>query len=203
VTIVAVSQRVDDIAGRGERRDSVDQRLIEWILAAGFQPVPVPNRLGEPTRLGEWLDQIRPTAMVLSGGNDVGAETDRDATEKCLLERARASGSPVLGICRGMQMMTVFAGGSLRRLEGHVRTRHRLRGEIDSDVNSYHDLALADCPKTYRVLALAEDGTIEAIAHEALPWQGWMWHPEREPTPSNADILRLKALFTTRVGRPT
>ena len=40
-----------------------------------------------------------------------------------------------------------------------------------------------------------EHGVIEAIRHATLPWEGWMWHPEREPVLHRQDIERLKALF--------
>jgi len=45
VKVVAVSQRVDDYPDRNERRDVLDQRLIEFLLAAGYLPIPVPNSL--------------------------------------------------------------------------------------------------------------------------------------------------------------
>ena len=44
---VAVSQRVEVWKGRNERRDGVDQRLLDWIVKAGFAPFPVPNSLSK------------------------------------------------------------------------------------------------------------------------------------------------------------
>ncbi len=91
--IVGVSQRVDSVQGRDETRDSVDQKLLQWIMAAGFLPVTVPNILSleedsqEPT-LVNWLVAIQPTGLVLSGGNDIGEYSERDATERFLLNWA-------------------------------------------------------------------------------------------------------------------
>jgi putative glutamine amidotransferase len=45
------------------------------------------------------------------------------------------------------------------------------------------------------VIARSEDGSIEAIRHTSLLWEGWMWHPEREETFASHDIRRLKMLF--------
>lgn len=195
--VVAVSQRVDVVAERGETRDALDQRLVDFLLAAGCLPVPVPNGLcPQPgAALQGWLNSVSPQAIVLSGGNDIGQHPARDTTESSLLEHAHIHGLPLLGICRGMQMIAHHAGGELKPVAGHVRTRHVLSGQVAAEVNSYHGFALATCPSGFEVLARSEDGEIEAIGHLALPWQGWMWHPEREPVFAAHDIERLKTLF--------
>lgn len=200
--IVAVTQRVDVYPDRNERRDALDQRLCGWLGSAGYLPVPVPNTLdlsssGEPA-LRDWLRAIGPGAIVLSGGNDIGDIPERDGTERYLLEHAKQHGLPALGICRGMQMMAVWANGRLVTVGGHVGSRHSLRltePGWPGEVNSYHNLALADCPAGFVVTARAEDGSIEAVRHEHLLWEGWMWHPEREQDFQLQDIQRLKALF--------
>jgi len=201
--VVAVSQRVDVFADRDESRDALDQRLITFLLAAGCLPIPVPNRLSRQNPDGElihdalhdWLKTVSPQAIVLSGGNDIGQSSARDLTERRLLDHARAHSLPVLGICRGMQMIAHWSGGELKPVTGHVRTRHKLSGQIVAEVNSYHSFALAGCPEGFEVLACSEDGEIEAIRHLILPWEGWMWHPEREGVFASQDANRLIRLF--------
>lgn len=193
--IVAVSQRVDVQQARREIRDALDQRLTMFIAASGGLAIPVANTLSATDSFGQWLDLLQPKAVVLSGGNDVGQFPERDLTEQKLLEYARVTGLPVLGICRGMQMMGMWAGAELKLVAGHVRTRHRLAGEITGEANSYHNHVLAECPSGFMVLARSEDGEIEAIRHNALLWEGWMWHPEREESFHSRDIQRLKALL--------
>jgi putative glutamine amidotransferase len=199
VKAVAVSQRVDDYPDRNELRDALDQRLIEFLLAAGFLPIPVPNSLFAERAggdiFGQWITRIAPQAIVLSGGNDVGSCRLRDLTENSLLDYAEHNHLAVLGICRGMQMIGVRAGVELRTVAGHVRTRHAISGEIVRNVNSYHNLVLAACPAGFDVWARSADGEIEAIRHQTLPWEGWMWHPEREPTFAVDDIARLRKLL--------
>ena len=191
--IVAVSQREDYYLERNETRDALDQRLAAFILICGHIPVPVPNALGGTIR--DWLTIVHPAAVVLSGGNDIGQCPKRDDIEDTLLTYAQELHIPVLGVCRGMQMMAHWAGTGLHPVQGHVRTRHLLSGEITGEVNSYHGFSLACCPRDFEVLARSEDDEIEAIRHQSLPWEGWMWHPEREATFAERDIQRLKALF--------
>lgn len=191
--IVAVSQRVDHYPDRNETRDALDQRLAAFVSICGHMPVPVPNALGRAIR--DWLAVVHPAAVVLSGGNDIGQCAERDDTELALLTYAQERHVPVLGICRGMQMLAHWSGTDLHPVQGHVRTRHCLSGEIAGEVNSYHGFALAICPADFEVLARSEDGEIEAIRHQSLRWEGWMWHPEREENFAARDVQRIKALF--------
>ena len=213
--LVAVTQRVDRIADRDETRDGLDQRLLQWLVQSGFVPVPVPNGIADPGAtteaeslaargrsplLDDWLRSVRPAGLVLSGGNNIGAHADRDATERYLLSWARSQRVPVLGICRGLQMMATWAGGTLVEIAGHVRCRHPLAIDRNPDhwpdqVNSFHDWGLASCPAGFTVAARANDGVIEALVHDDLPWEGWMWHPEREQPFAPRDTRRLRALF--------
>jgi putative glutamine amidotransferase len=203
VKIVAVSQRVDHYPDRNETRDALDQRLTTFLLDAGFFPLPVPNGLcralpdgrSDLEALDAWLAAVKPQAFVLSGGNDVGQCRERDLTESWLLDHASQCQMPLLGICRGMQMMARWAGVDLSFVQGHVSARHLLRGEIFGEVNSYHGHSLATCPPNFEVIAKSEDGQIEAIRHRSLPWEGWMWHPEREEPFCARDLDRAKGLF--------
>ena len=207
--LVGVTQRVDNVEAYNEIRDALDQKIIQLLNHAGFLPVPVPNTMinvdnakqsTEQPMLDNWLQVIQPSALVLSGGNDIGKCVERDTTERYLLDWAKAKRLPVLGICRGLQMMVVWAGANLIKVEGHVRTRHFLdvlnkNNVFPDSVNSFHNLGLTSCPDGFQVLARSEDGVIEAIRHNELPWEGWMWHPEREAHFSPHDIRRLKVLF--------
>lgn len=201
---VAVSQIVEKVANSGETRDALDQRLNDFVGQAGFISVPVPN-LSEKLMaqegglkfrmLSEWINAVQPDAVLLSGGQDIGQSSGRDQTERKLLDFAKSANVPVLGICRGAQMMADYAGSGLHSVTGHAGIRHNVFGEISGEVNSYHNFSPAECPRGYRVLARSENGEIEAIAHETLNWEGWMWHPEREDVFSVRDLQRVRELF--------
>ncbi|WP_020163071.1 gamma-glutamyl-gamma-aminobutyrate hydrolase [Methyloversatilis discipulorum] len=199
VTFIAVSQRSDNIESRAETRDALDQRLIGWVRALGALPLPVPNALGD--ELAVWLKTLSPEAVLLSGGNDIGGCPERDRTETELLDYAERAGLPVLGICRGMQMLAHHAGGILLPVSSHAGTRHPLlgdavaSGEMPAEVNSFHNWGLAACPQDYAVLATAPDGSIEAMRHGKRRWEGWMWHPEREAPFGETELARARQLL--------
>jgi len=198
--LVGISQRVDFFSGRGERRDALDQRMGQWLSQLGCISVPIPNNLDgyigdDHVSLQQWLITLKLQAFVLSGGNDIGEAPERDQAERQILAYASSNKLPLLGICRGMQMMGIWAGASLKPVSGHVCTRHRLQGSVSSEVNSFHNFALEECPAGFEVLAATEDGEIEAISHQTLPWEGWMWHPERESVFSAEQLNRARHLL--------
>ena len=185
MTLLAVSQRTAVVGEHEESRDTLDQRLVGWLQHCGYLTAAVPNYIateesGGKQTLKRWVDRISPLGFLLSGGEDPGVDPSRDELEFELLGIARDTNLPVLGICRGMQVMAVWAGASLEPVEGHAGKRHRLVGARSDEVNSFHRNAVVGIPNSFGVTSQAVDGVIESIVHKSLPWQGWMWHPERE-----------------------
>jgi N5-(cytidine 5'-diphosphoramidyl)-L-glutamine hydrolase len=204
---IGITQRVDKVESYSEWRDALDQRLIDWVGQSGFVPVPIPNtlvRVAPPNNLQpvleNWLNTVKIDAILLSGGNDIGDVEQRDLTERYLLSWAEKNRNPALGICRGMQMMGIYAGGELIQVDGHVGVEHKLQdGDKPSDifsesVNSFHNQVLRECPENFKILAKSEDGNLEAIMHKELPWEAWMWHPERRESFLQSDLDRFKRL---------
>lgn len=192
---VGVTMRVLEAQGYYEPRDALAQEWAKFLQVALPQAgwLPVPNLGAKKVR--DYCQYWGINRLILTGGEDVGVSAIRDETEQDLLFWANERVVPVLGVCRGMQMIAAWAGMELKPVHGHVRTRHTLQGDITQEVNSFHNYALRACPPGFKVTARAEDGEIEAMHSNDQNWEGWMWHPEREKSIALADIERLRRLF--------
>ncbi len=204
----------------------VPQAYVDHVLAAGGIPVIIPPAA---TTTMEMLDVVgeRLDGLILVGGPDLDPtgygqsphplaqqpNPERDAAEVALIATMRQRQRPVLGICRGVQVMAVAAGGQLIQHlpdalghEGHspepgVYGEHDITISPDSRlhailgpssrVSSYHHQGLADHPG-YVATAWAPDGIVEAIEDPGLPFCiGVLWHPEK-----GADPRLFQALVT-------
>jgi GMP synthase (glutamine-hydrolysing) len=141
------------------------------------------------------------SSIVLSGSSAPWSEHDPAELER-LGETIRAAGRPVLGICAGMQLQAVFAGGSIgpSRTGEHgylpIRVHDRsdlLRGlHREAVVFHDHDDEVVALPDGFRVLASSADCAVQAIADPARRWWGTQFHPEefRPEDPAGEQILR-------------
>jgi N5-(cytidine 5'-diphosphoramidyl)-L-glutamine hydrolase len=194
-TLVAVTQRVMISPESGERRDALDQRWVPFLEGCGMEAVPVPNRLDSVAR---WAAALDIGAVLLSGGEDLaelgGTAPERDITEYALLDWARNREVPVLGVCRGLQLLAYRGGVMLRRVDGHVALEHSIStdGGIET-VNSFHRWGFDRAPPGFAVTAAAQDGTVEAMRHATLPISGIMWHPERYAAPRAQDLEQVRS----------
>jgi putative glutamine amidotransferase len=201
---------------KGAERVKLHVNYVRSLEGAGLTPVIVP-----PLATAEAADEIvaRCAGLLLTGGEDVNpalyAEAAhpatgaphlwRDTTEVALFEAARRRRTPVLAICRGIQLANVAMGGSLVQdiptqrpssvrhdqpdeaaLRSHpvaVVPGSRLAealGATELEVNSYHHQAVDRVAPGLRVSATAPDGIIEGVETDRADW--WMvavqWHPE-------------------------
>jgi putative glutamine amidotransferase len=198
--LIAVSQRVDVIAGRNERRDALDQRWTGFLDACGLLPVAMPNT-ASPALAAAWLEAVAPAGILLTGGNDLtaygGDAPERDAVETLLIEHAVARRIPLMAVCRGLQMLMHHFGAGLERVTGHTGTEHPVvLGDGGTDtVNSYHNWAFTSVPPGFTAWATAPDGVVEAVRHDTLPLLGMLWHPERNAPYRAAEIDLVRRHF--------
>jgi putative glutamine amidotransferase len=191
---------------------------VDCVVAAGGIPVLLPPVSGGYDRLMSTVD-----ALVLTGGADVeparyGHEPhpatyvrpERDAFEFGLFEAARKAGKPVLGVCRGLQVMSVALGGSLVQHlpEAKESTEHQPapatfgRGTVtlaegsraaailgsETKTLCYHHQAIDRLGTGLEAVGWAADGTIEAAEVPGEFTLGVQWHPEQD-----SDDVRLFA----------
>ena len=202
---LGITQRVENILGYGERRDCLDQRWAVLAIELGFIPIPLSNV--DPTYVSDILDSLRLDGIILSGGNSIArlesatdAAPERDAFEVVLIDEGVKRSIPILGVCRGMQVINLYYGGKLSKVKDHVATYHDLKVEpsyskiILDSVNSYHNWAikLPELASCLTPLALDEQDNIECFIHKEKAVAGIMWHPEREVPFKQQDIDLIK-----------
>jgi putative glutamine amidotransferase len=193
-----------------ERADLLPTQYAEAVEATGGVPVLLPPQASPAAE----VVVARLDGLVISGGADVDParyddlphprtaawRPDRDAWELVLLDAAESRGLPVLGVCRGMQLMAVHAGGTLDQhtpdLVGHeehspggdafgtvavdVVPGTRLAGLVGDrlEVSCHHHQSVRTHPG-YLAVARADDGTLEAMEDPRAPFRlAVQWHPE-------------------------
>lgn len=226
--VVAISScRVrTEYDGRREVIDGSNAAYTRAVLAAGGAPVLLPY--GVDVTVADTV-LAGAHALLLTGGDDIvgacpahgadrGAYEDpvRDLTDRALLSAARRRRIPVLGVCRGMQMLVVCSHGSLARVHGHAPApggaEHHHEVVLESSdpvaaavgvdtakVTSLHSFAVAD-PGLLRVAARARDGVIEAVIGtdpDRLEL-GVQWHPELDLGPLGAPVVRMLVAAAAR-----
>jgi putative glutamine amidotransferase len=197
-------------------RSAVGQAYVDAVVAAGGAPIALPLGLE-----GDSLDSVYELldGVLLPGGDDVGPEhygqprhpllglvdDARDELELAVARKALEDDLPILGICRGIQVLAVAAGGTLcqdipSEMEGALghdvrdfgrdHLCHRVEieptsrlaqtlGTTSSAVNSFHHQSVQDVPEGFVVTARADDGIVEAIEapHKTFV-VGVQCHPE-------------------------
>jgi len=194
---VGITQRVAVVREYGERRDCLDQAWTRFLSACGLLPLPLPNAVEVALAL---CADGGVAGVVLTGGNDLmalgGDSPERDAVENALLDFSEQRRLPVMGVCRGMQLIQQRCGIALRPVEGHVTPRQVIQvGSERREVNSYHRFAAFESRAPLDAWAVAADGAIKAVRHRSLPVTGIMWHPERFERPAAEDVALFRQVF--------
>ncbi len=201
MTLIAITQRVVVDSVTGERRDALDQCWTTFLQACGLTPLLIPNHVDTARQLMQ-LEGV--AGVLLTGGNDLAAyggdAPERDATEREMIDFAGRLQRPVLGVCRGMQVLQHAAGVKLERVAGHVRVRHSLSlaGETTC-VNSFHNWGATTTVPGLEIVARAADGVVEAVIDRQRQQAGVMWHPERE-APFDPRDIRIVQQFLGGMG---
>ena len=224
----------------GGERTGLNSAYVRSVLAAGGVPLVLSPILG-PAYAARALDGV--DGLVLTGGEDMDPawyrmephpkanppSRERDLFELALLATARQREIPMLGICRGIQVLNVALGGTLwqdlpSELVGAVdhspeaarsdRT-HVVRlqagsliasalGRTEVRVNSFHHQAIRDLAPKLVATGWTEDGLIEAV--EGAPGEPWLlavqWHPEEMHAEVRSPDRGIFRALVERAGSP-
>lgn len=203
-----------DVRSPEGKRESAFTYLtyVESLRRAGAVPVLIPPQPENAADIIEGLDGI-----LLAGGDDCDPQVygeerhptvepmdpRRQSNDLTLARAARERGIPTLGICLGLQVMNIAAGGTLMQdinsaMETEIehaskpedRARHdviveqgtrlsNIIGERELNVNSSHHQAIKSVGNGLRITALAPDGVVEGLEDPKHPFYvGVQWHPE-------------------------
>ena len=156
----------------------------------GFLPLPLSYGID----FTKYADKL--CAVILSGGNDLSCYNDtmpsmmRDRYEIGIIEYCIQNRLPLLGICRGAQIIAHFFNSTIESCIGHVGQHAIYQGDETFIANSFHNYMITQIPSNLIVLATAKDTSIESFKHKTLQIYAIMWHIERENGLHNTQILQ-------------
>ncbi|WXR61342.1 gamma-glutamyl-gamma-aminobutyrate hydrolase family protein [Peptostreptococcaceae bacterium AGR-M142] len=211
---ISGSLHIDDNGLFGSNEYSYSNKdYIDAVLKLGLMPVILPICKDEKI-IAEQIKKV--DAIILQGGHDVNpllfneepkrnlgkTLKDRDFYDLKLIEFAIRNNKPILGICRGLQILNVYFGGSLYQdinenedfdikhlqEEPTYEPTHSVfskKGSLMKKkigdkflVNSFHHMAIKDIAKNFKIAAVSKDGIIEAIEDADNKILAVQWHPE-------------------------
>lgn len=208
---------VNKSSSEGYYYEKINECNLKALIISGAIPLMLPIT-GDDELIDDYLNIV--DGLYFSGGSDInplifnedpikeigGIDYSRDEFEIKLFKKAAAKNMPILGICRGEQVINVASGGNLYQdiyiqkegVKGHSPkfspsasyAYHKIKIMKDSilynvlkvdeiSVNSLHHQAVKDVAEGYKVTAISGDGIIEAIESENHDFiVGVQWHPE-------------------------
>lgn len=199
IKTVAVAEVCTDDGFVRARRTNFDA-----LTAAGFAAVIVPN-VADTNLVAALLDRV--DALVLTGAIGASNVKVRNKFDFMLMDMAIERGLPIVGFCRGHQVINRYFGGKIDDIPGDLSPKvvhsssispyvqdcfHDMEivpgtrlekgfGAVKCKVNTSHRFHITELGKGLKVTARSADGVIEAIEHETLPITGFQFHPERLP----------------------
>ncbi len=171
-------------------------------------PYVIPNGIDA---LDTYVDSIAPDLVVLIGEESNERDKRRDLTERKLIDYCSRRKLPLLGVCRGMQEINRYYGGSLIKVKDHNNTEHevilttpwqKIYGD-DTSVISDHTYGISETgiATDFKVTAIDTEGNIEAMIHSELPIVGIMWRPETQKG-NLKDVALFKTISKGIIIRP-
>lgn len=205
---IAITARLIENNTYFELRNALDIRWAKLFSELNVLPIPLLTGFDFEKYInnGLYID-----AIILSGGNDLNSQNPnylsetRDKYEKNLINIALKQNIPLLGICRGMQIIGDFFNASFETRNNHISKRHKIISAKSSkyfeflnkieEVNSFHKYCIKDISDDFIISARSDDNSVEAIEHKNYKIFAQMWHPEREEPFNQFEIDLIKAFL--------
>ena len=177
--------------------DFIDHYWLNYFEKKNINYYLVPNKKKLSKKKIEEIN-----LLIIPGGNDVSNSLNtskiRNSIEINLIKICFKKKIPILGICRGAQLLNKSFGGKIKKVKKHMRTRHNIsfvNKEIVKkkllNVNSFHNDGIKknDLSKAFKMLASDMDDNVEMFISKDKKMIGTMWHPEREKNTQLLDNL--------------
>lgn len=217
--IIGVTHKIMQHPKYEESLDCLDIRWSNLLTNLDFLTIPLATL--DKKYVGDQLDKLQLDGIILSGGDTPNQNLNnmnkikitkkneniifRDSYEVQLVLECIKRKIPIIGVCRGLQILNIIFGGSLIKVSGHaIKGKHKIvSGEksnfldLSPKVNSYHNFGISkeSLGKDLSPLAYDCEGNIEAFRHKKEKVLGIMWHPEREKNIQKKDLMLFKNFF--------
>lgn len=179
--IIGISSDIKSIYN--EERDTLSLKWYDFLskFFSNFILVPIINNHKNSKKI---INKLKFDLFLLTGGNNINSYKNRDLVEKFIIRVAIKKNIPIVGICRGMQLLNLyFKGKNLKQKKpDHVNKKHEIYYKNKKIlVNSFHNYVIKsiNMSKKLILIASAKDKTVEAFKHKKNFIYGIMWHPER------------------------
>ncbi|OHE42440.1 MAG: hypothetical protein A2102_06070 [Tenericutes bacterium GWF2_38_8] len=210
-----------------QEKQFVNTRYVKPLTERGMNTMMLTLDNPSPEEMFNLCD-----AFVVTGGVDSDPMTYKDVNtglskdihpsldllDSLVIKYAKTTKKPLLGICRGLQSINVFLGGTLYQDLAQLGLKHSnipgnhkintvendvIKFESEIAVNSYHHQGIKKLATGLKVIGKQTDGIIEAVVHESLPIIAVQWHPEMRPSsPESKIIFDTFATMVKGINKP-
>ena len=196
-----------------QEKQFVNTRYVKPLTERGMNTMMLTLDNPSPEEMFNLCD-----AFVVTGGVDLDPMTYKDVNtglskdihpsldllDSLVIKYAKTTKKPLLGVCRGLQSINVFLGGTLYQDLAQLGLKHSnipgnhkintvendvIKFESEIAVNSYHHQGIKKLATGLKVIGKQTDGIIEAVVHESLPIIAVQWHPEMRPSSPESKII--------------
>ena len=184
---------------------SLEQNWIEYAKKVNINLFII----SDPKNLKKDYTTYKPKGLIVSGGGDIYNydkklyNLQRDKNEKKIIDFFKNKKLPILGICRGFQLICSYNGINLTRVKNHVKKNHNIYNLYQDkklnfnkiNTNSFHNYAVRKLNNKFEKLAIHDDQTVEIAKLKNSQIYLFMFHPERKNKDQKKIDNLIKKIF--------